>query len=219
MATPKINTVSILVKANKAVKSKRVDAEVKVKLQERGLATAIEIRKELESAFDNHPVTQELKGNSRETGFFGYGNFKAYFGLNDTKVNNELQILKGLLGSFKLTVNKDNASGRFRIIIKFPEVEDFYAVTPPPEGAYRVSWLKALEKGLLQNFSKFLFRQRGFPTANSRSTTGIQTKNSITALSTVPGVPYITDIYKRVLLNTDAISGKIVQNIIKKFKK
>lgn len=220
MATPKINTVSILAKANKAVKSKRVDSQVKTRLQERGLTTAIEIRKELENAFDNHPVTQELKGSSRETGLFGYGNFKAYFGLNDNKVSNELQILRGLLGNFKLTVNKDAASGKFRINIKFPEIEEFYAVTPPPEGSYRVSWLKGLEKGLIQNFSKFLFRSRGFPTADSRSNTGIQTKNTISkSITTVPGVPYITDIFKRVLKNTDAVSGRLVKFIVQKFNK
>lgn len=220
MPSPKINIVSVLAKADKAIKSKKVEPQVKAKLQEKGLTAAIAIRKELEVAFDEHDVTKELKGSSAETGRFHYGNYKAYFGLNDTKVNAELQILRGLLGNFKLSVNKESESGKFRIIIKFPEIKDFYEVTPPPEGAYRTSWLNALENGLLQNFDKFLFRVRGFPTANSRSTTGIQTKHTITnKVFTIPGIPYITDIYKRVLYNTDAVSGKIVEAIKKGLRK
>lgn len=212
MAT--INTASIVAKAKAAINKGAQDGEIRAQLKDKSLEAARELQAKLEIQFDKHPVTKELNGSNKNTSrFLSYGNIKAFFGISDSKADSDLTILRELLSHFNTKVTKTTGTAQYKVQISFPKVEEYYEATPPPEGAYKVSWLKALELGLLQNFANFLFRTRGFP--SSKSGTGIEVKAHIHrgSLNTIPKIPYITQIYKMVLKNSD-----VVKSVISKIK-
>lgn len=200
MAT--INSVSIIKKAQSAINAGAKSNEIKKTLYNKGTTAGKDLAKTLEQVLDVHPVTKELQRDAKSnSSFLSYGNIKAYFGLSDARATGDISIIRGLMGNFTVKVTKETGSANYKINITFPKIENYYNVTPPPNESYDTSWLRALELGLLQNFGHFLFRRRGFPRANSRSSTGIQVENTIRSggLNTVPPIKYITDVYKDVL--------------------
>lgn len=215
---PIVNSASIIRKAQAAIDSGAKSTQIRAILQEKGDKAARDIRDVLEYQLDNHPVTKELTSSNTNTSrFLSYGNIKAYFGLSDTKVKEDISVMKGLMGNFKVTIVKPQGTANYIITITFPQIEKYYDITPAPSDSYGVSWLRALEMGLLQNFTHFLFRTRGFPRADSRSGTGIQVVPFLHrgSLNTIPSISYITDVYKKVLGNK-AFIKEVISTI--KFK-
>ncbi len=201
---PTVNSASIIRKAQAALNAGVKANEIRKSLEFKANKAAKDIRDVLEANFESHPVTKELRSSSGNTSkFLSYGNIQAYFGLSDNKIDTDLSIMKGIIGDYKVSVIKVPQTSQYKINILFPKIDRYYDATPPPEESYRTSWVKALEYGLVQNFANFLFRKRGFPSVGSRSNTGIQVNAVIHrgALNTVPAIPFITEIYKKVLGN------------------
>jgi hypothetical protein len=213
---PVVYSALVIAQAKKALKEGIKAAEIKAELQDKALTSAKKIQEQLEREFDKHAVTKELQAeNTRTSAFLSYGNIKAYFGLSDAKASSDMEAMRALFGSYNIKVTREQGTSNYRVKITFPKLEEFYALSQPPEGAYESSWLRLLEKGLLQNFDHFLFRRRGFKGAVSRSGTGIQIAYVILrgVLDTVPKIPYITDIYEKVLTNSKDKVKQIMSSI------
>lgn len=224
----KINEVSILREVQKALDSTATDAKIRVALKSKADDAALIISKELQAEFETDEVTKELRGSSVfdsnvpgwPTGPLGgkYGNLLSYFGLSSGKIAEDLEIIKALLTRFTSKITK-KGKGQYEVSVTFPKVKDFYDVTPPPSDAYPVSWLQAMETAAVQNFSKFLSRNRGFK-VDSRSGTGIEIKNEglRKGVQSVPKIPYITRIYQSILEDVGrakSILGKTIRNNFK----
>lgn len=223
----KINNVEILRQANNAIKNGAKDREIRVFLSTKAEDAAIKIGSQMQGEFEAHPVTRELsRGGEARTQVPGfpngprgtrYGNLAAFFGLSESKIATDLEVIKGLLSKYDIKVTK-KGSAKFQISINFPTLNEFYNVTPPPSDAYPVSWLRALENGLVQNFSHFLFRLRGFK-GDSRSGTGVQVKNELRkGAQSVPAIPYIKEIYEKILQDSGRAKAALGQTIRNNFK-
>lgn len=226
MAT--VNSTSIERKLNQALESQATDAKIRAALKSKAADGAIAISKEMQAEFEASEVTRELRGSpvfdsnvpGWPTGPAGgrYGNILSYFGLSSSKVAGDLEVIKAMLTRFTSKITKKK-TGLYEIKVSFPKIKEFYDATPPPEDAYPVSWLQAMETAALQNFSSFLSRNRGFKT-DSRSGTGIEVGHGKLrkGAQTVPKIPLITKIYQSILDDAGrakAILGRAIRNNFK----
>jgi len=208
----KLNITGITKTLDKAViqasGSRKVTSLVKAKAEKVGARVA----KDLEEEFDSHTVTKELsEGPQADHHFFSRGNIASFFGLNETKIGEDLEIMRGLLTVYKTNVKREG--NKFTIKLIFTPLETFYqAIKSPTPQSYGISWLKAMEEGLLQNFDRFFFKRQGL--THSRSGTGIQTKGVIKgSVSSVPKIPYIKEIYQKVLKDVGRAKAYLSQSI------
>lgn len=223
----KINNVEIIRRATAAAKSGASETKIRAFLNAKAQGAAIKIGVELQKEFNAHSVTKELENGpeaiTRVEGFpkgpvgGGYGNIASFFGLSESKINRDIEVMKALFTNYKVTIIR-KSPGQFRITISFPALESFYKATPPPSDAYPKSWLECLENGLLQNFSHFLFRLRGFK-SDSRSGTGLQVEPVLRkGAQSVPSVPYIKRIYLNVLGQSGRAAAILRESIKSGFK-
>jgi hypothetical protein len=221
----KINSTSIIRKATDAIRNGAKEKEIRSFLNDKALSAATEISKNLQSEFDTHKVTSELRGGATGISYVEgmpkaplggkYGNIAAFFGLTDNKIASDLSIVRAILSRFTVKVTR-KAAATYEISVSFPKEKEFYDVTPPPSDSYSVSWLKALELGLLQNFSHFLFRLRGLN--SSRTGVAIQVENKLRGDQQMPAVPYISSIYEKVLGAGEKSKQLLGNYIQKRFK-
>jgi len=219
-----INTVSISRKARAALDKGTKVNEIKSLLKDKAFVAAQRITKDLQAEFNEHVVTQELKnpGNNQsdipgfpKSSLGVYGNLASFLGLPPSKVSRELEVMRALFSSFTINVIRKQ-TGQFEVNISYPPLKTFYGVTPPPEGAYPISWLQGIEKAAIQNFSQFIFKKKG--SSSSRSGKGFQVDDRITLRKTpsmMPEIPYIKDIYQRILEDTGRAKstlGKIIKS-------
>lgn len=201
-----INFLVINKKIKTALESGATTNRLQAIVRERANLAADSVVTVMNSEFDRHLVTKELSDGAGATtrqnlpsGPSGgkYGNLAAYFGLPSDKIGEDLANLRGLLSVRRVEVVRNGLS--FIIRLKFLNIENYYRATPPPDDSYSVSWLYAMEQAVVKNFGHFLFRLRGFKSDVSRSGTGVQVENTLRQASGFPKIPYISDIYQKVL--------------------
>lgn len=122
------------------------------------------------TAFESHPVTQELDGGENASNISGtlggYGNLFSFLGFNKAvKPTGPVRILiESILPDRRLQSSKNG----FKIKIRVPSKEEFASVTPLPWEGGR-SWLLDIEKGI-SGLGAYLYGKFN----SSRSGSGIQ---------------------------------------------
>lgn len=218
-----INTFSILKKASSALNKNTTATKIRDTLRDLGYDAAVSIAKKINRNFENSPTSRELlRGPSARTSVSDfpngkrdsrYGNLSAYFGLDSAKVVSDFEAIKLLFATYRVTVK--GSAGNYQVKIEFPTIDAFYSVTPPPENAYPLSWLEAMEKARLQNFAQFLFRREGIE--GSRTGTGLQVKAELrTNAQSFPKIPFVSKILKESASDGQLILREVVRNQFKR---
>lgn len=214
MATPYINIASIVRKAEEAMRNGKKESEIRTILQVKGEKGAALVAKELQKEFEDNKVTQEFRRGANESSFTGYGNLAAFLGLSPVKLGTDLAAMKELLSFYFVKVTRKKGTTDFEVKVNFSPEKNFYNITEPPDNTYPMSWLKALEQGLLANFNKFIFEKGGV--SGSRSGTGVQIQGTIkNRAQTLPKIPYIKAVYDAVL-NDVGRARSILGNAVRK---
>lgn len=150
------------------------------------------IKKQMISAFNNHPVTVEINGgpNASNTSntLSGVGNLYSYIGF-DKGDKPTLPILQKLERETFLSSVIFSKNGTFRVVVNNPTAADIFSVTPLPWAQGR-SWAEGIEKGL-SGFGLYLNQESEL----SRSGSGIQVKNKLRS-GKFNNVSYISKIIK-----------------------
>jgi hypothetical protein len=224
-----INNASILSKLNESLKTQEFSIVVASKLKESAREGSDVLSQQLKSRFESHDVTKELKSGADADGDVPgfpngpsggtYGNLASFFGLTSSKISTDLGVLKSLFSDKNISVFRRNPTS-YIIRISYPELEEFYRRSPPPSpDGYSFSWLEALENGLLQNFSKFLYTESR-SLNNSRTRTGIQTENVLRGnAQTVPSISYIKEIFSSIFSDSNKIKILFSRFIKRGFRK
>lgn len=128
--------------------------------------------------FDNHPVSQELKGKSSSKNISntlgGNGNLFTFIGFE--KGSDPIEELRAIIiNQFNFKRNKSAKNIEYKI--SYPTIEKVREKTPMPWENGR-SWVEGIEKGI-SGLSYYLFKK----SQRSRSGNGLQTKNEINSAS------------------------------------
>lgn len=151
-----------------------------------------DIQQDMVNEFETHPVSQEIAaGNdaSNTSGLLGgYGNLFSFIGF-DAGENPIAPISRILKKRIYSKIQRRNNNGSFNLTIFAPDKDEVYADAQVGWMGDR-SWADGIEKGIA-GLNRFLYDEDGFK--NSRSITGVQTKNSIIS-SSAGRTPYISSI-------------------------
>lgn len=151
-----------------------------------------DIQQDMVDEFESHPVSQEIAaGNdaSNTSGLLGgYGNLFSFIGFDagESPIAPISRILKKRIYS---KIQRRNNNGSFNLTIFAPDKDEVYADAQVGWMGGR-SWADGIEKGIA-GLNRFLYDEDGFK--NSRSITGVQTKNGIIS-SSAGRTPYISSI-------------------------
>ncbi len=151
-----------------------------------------DIQQDMVSEFENHPVSKEISaGNdaSNTSGLLGgYGNLFSFIGFDagENPISPISRILKKRIYS---KIQRRNNNGSFNLSIFAPDKEEVYANAQVGWMGGR-SWADGIEKGI-SGLNRFLYDEEGLK--NSRSDTGVQTKNKVLS-SSAGRTPYISEI-------------------------
>ena len=151
-----------------------------------------EIQRDMINEFDEHPVNREIEsGNdaSNSSGLLGgYGNLFSFIGF-DYGSNPIAPLSKILKRKIYSKIQRVSDSGIFNISISIPSKDELYENAQVSWMGGR-SWADGIEKGIA-GLNRFLYDEEGFK--NSRSISGIQTKNKVIS-SIASRTPYISQI-------------------------
>ena len=155
-------------------------------------------KRKLISDFENHPVTQELRGginapNLSRTLPGGYGNLFSFIGFEQS--SDPVDIVRDALDNAKIQKNPKkqvkNERVIFKFIINYPTLHELKSVTRMPWEA-GLSWLDRVEKGI-SGFGYYMQTQsRRF----SRSGGGVQLDKKVRSGGYSP-VSYYSGIINR----------------------
>lgn len=175
---------------------KNIDYKASKGLQKKAFdvadAKANKLQKEALTAFNNHPVTQEIEQGSsgmNSSLLGGKGNFFGFLGFRQGQ--RPLQIIRE---AFTHHIKVNPRKGRLKKIsskvftfeyeVNIPSPQEIYAVTPMPWSSR--SWVKGVEKGI-NNYTKTIFRD----SEKSRSGIALQSNRNIGFITFSP-TPYIS---------------------------
>jgi hypothetical protein len=151
-----------------------------------------DIQKDMVNEFESHPVSKEISAGNETTNtsglLGGYGNLFSFIGFDEGQ-NPILPISRILNKRIYSKIQRRNNNGSFNLTIFIPDKEDVYANAQVGWMGGR-SWADGIEKGIA-GLNRFLYDEDGFK--NSRSVTGIQTKNKVLS-SSAGRTPYISEI-------------------------
>ena len=157
-----------------------------------------EIKKEMLSEFNNHPITKELdqKTNANPSAFVGDGSLFGFIGFNENE--EPTQIIREMLKSTELKFIriKDKVID-FKVF--YPSKEELFLATPLPWATGR-SWLKGIESGL-----SGLGRYLDIDSDASRSGGGIQSEFSVRS-GGFKNTKYITEILNNFIKKINNLS-------------
>lgn len=210
-----INIVSIQRKLDLAIKSGTKKTEIERLLRNKALDGAYQVANVLTQEFNEHPATKELlEGVEAKSKFLPDGNLASFFGLEAGRISTDISKFRELFRKFEITVAHQNT--RYTVKVKFPPIKRFYDEAEAPE-EYGGSWLKKMEiiGGFSKTFAHYLFP---IHIDNSRSGSGIQSKYVIAKNANViiGAIPYISDIYERVLEDVGVAKLIIAQRVRRK---
>lgn len=152
---------------------------------------AQEIKNEILKEFEDHPVTQELKGGiyaSNISGTLnGITNLFSFIGFRSgyDPIEPIMQILN------KINIVKNRSSQSIKYKIEIPTAEDIFAVTPLPWAEGR-SWAKGIETGI--SGIGYYFKKES---QSSRSGSGIQSQTKVRDGVRFKNVKYISELIKK----------------------
>lgn len=152
-------------------------------------------QKEMIEEFQNHPVTREISAGenaSNSSGLLGgYGNLFSFIGFDQGS-----DPIGSLDSIFKRKIDfilkRTNDRGGFSIIINYPSQQLLEANAQVKWLGGR-SWIDGIERGL-SGLDSFLYMDAGIK--NSRSGSGIQSKNKIRSV-TQNKTPYVSEILNK----------------------
>jgi hypothetical protein len=132
-----------------------------------------QIKKEMLSEFNNHPVTRELeqKTNADPSAFVGRGSLFGFIGFD--KNDEPTETVRQMLESSDLQfIRIKNEVVDFKVF--YPSKEELFLATPLPWASGR-SWLKGIEAGM-SGLGRYLNIEES---GASRSGGGIQAENPV----------------------------------------
>lgn len=152
---------------------------------------AQEIKNEILKEFEDHPVTQELKGGiyaSNISGTLnGITNLFSFIGFRSGY--DPIEPITEILNKINIVKNRSSQSIKYKIEI--PTAEDIFAVTPLPWADGR-SWAKGIETGI--SGIGYYFKKES---QSSRSGSGIQSQTKVRDGVRFKNVKYISELIKK----------------------
>lgn len=152
-----------------------------------------EAQQEMVDAFEEHPVTKEIRSGETSTNssglLGGYGNLFSFIGFE--KGDNQITPMSNILKR-KITfiVKNVNRTGKYDAVINAPSKSELEEIAQVSWMGGR-SWIDGIEKGIA-GLNRYLY-DPSYSLKNSSSGTGIQTENKIRSV-TQTRTPYVSRI-------------------------
>lgn len=153
-------------------------------------STFINEKQEFIEDIEKNQITKSLQAGAEtpktyEDPLMSYGNLYSFIGFDLQNSDPTVPVLNLLKDDIKLKrtsagARYDSNKIKYEFPLQYPSTEELYNESPMPWGTSK-SWLISVEEGL-SNFNNYLFATFNGETKNfknSRSTGGIQIKNSI----------------------------------------
>lgn len=154
----------------------------------------VNIRREMLSEFENHPVTKELSAGSMSsnvTNTLVEGNLFGFIGFDGG--DNPIQEIESLLRKTEIIVKRRQMGNHgfiWTYLVTSPSLKQLYSATPMP-WARGSSWLREIEGRGIPNIGQYMHKK----IKSSRSGVGFQNKNK--SQGGKLKIPYI----KQILIN------------------
>lgn len=177
---------------------------IKSDLESRARQTIEKTKQQLLNDFDQHIVTQEIKGGPTSSNISntlgGYGNLFTFIGFESG--SDPITPIRSLLAkSIQIKqIRKKNNQASYIMRFSVPTREDIEAVAPGPWSTQ--SWVDAVERGM-SGLGRYLYAEDQGRFSSSRSGRSVQAKFDIRSTQNSQAIDYISGILKKMLGNIE----------------
>lgn len=153
------------------------------------------IKQEIINEFNNHPITREIEMGPTAPNISGtlggVGNLYSFIGFEAG--TNPIFPIRDLLQKSTYTINTGGVNTMSKAIFGIPTAKMIFSMTPMPWATGR-SWAKGIETGI-SGLGYYLYLKK--QSNRSRSTTAIQTQNSVRSAVRFRNTKYISDLINK----------------------